>query len=183
MSCILYYSNYCESCKKIIGMIARTSMKDDMHFLCIDNRIKKNNGATYLQLDKGQEVILPPTVTKVPALLLINRGYKVLFGNEIVNMIEPNIEVEKQAVVEQTGEPMAFQLGSINYGVSSDQYSFLDQNAEDLSAKGNGGMRQIHHYSSINSSDCIETPPDNYQPDKIGDVSLEKLQSERENNL
>ena len=40
-------------------MIARTSMKDDMHFLCIDNRIK-NNGATYLQLDKGQEVILPP---------------------------------------------------------------------------------------------------------------------------
>ena len=148
-----------------------------------DNRIKKNNGATYLQLDKGQEVILPPTVTKVPALLLINRGYKVLFGNEIVNMIEPNIEVEKQAAVEKTGEPMAFQLGSFNYGVSSDQYSFLDQNADDLSAKGNGGMRQIHHYSSIGSSDCIETPPDNYQPDKIGEVSLEKIQNERENNL
>ena len=60
---------------------------------------------------------------------------------------------------------------------------FLDQNPEDLSAKGNGGMRQIHHYSSINSSDYIETPPDNYQPDKIGDVSLEKLQNERQNNL
>ena len=30
---------------------------------------------------------------------------------------------------------MAFQLGSINYGVSSDQYSFLDQNPEDYLQK------------------------------------------------
>lgn len=183
MSSILYYSNYCENCKKILSMISRSSLKDDMHFLSIDNRTVKNNGATYLQLQNGQEVILPPTVTKVPALLLINRGYKVLFGQEIVNMIGHSVEVEKNVAVKETGEPTAFSLGGGNFGISSDQYSFLDQNPDDLAAKGNGGIRQIHHYSQLSDQDNIETPPDNYQPDKIGEVSLEKIQAERENSL
>lgn len=183
MSSILYYSNYCDNCKKLLGMISKSSMKDDIHFLCIDNRSKNSNGATYIKLQNGQEVILPPSVTKVPALLLLNRGYKILFGTEIVNMIKSSLEIEQQQATPETGEPMAYSLGNLNYGVSSDQYSFLDQSSDDLSAKGNGGMRQIHHYSKIGDENMIETPPDDYQPDKIGEVSLERLQKERENSL
>ena len=80
-------------------------------------------------------------------------------------------------------EPMAFSLGSGGFGVASDNYSFLDQSSDDLSAKGNGGLRQQHHYSSINDNNMIETPPDNYQPDKIGKISMEQLQAQRQSEL
>ena len=68
-------------------------------------------------------------------------------------------------------------------GVSSDFYSFLDQSSDELSAKGAGGMRQSHHYASISQQDQIETPPDNYNADTIGEVSINKLQSQRENDV
>ena len=38
---------------------------------------------------ENQEVILPPTITKVPALLLLDRGYEVLFGNQILQHLQP----------------------------------------------------------------------------------------------
>ena len=48
------------------------------------------------------------------------------------------------------GEPDAFGFDSLgSYGVSSDAFSFLDMNSDDLSAKGNGGLRQMYNYSSI----------------------------------
>jgi hypothetical protein len=48
-----------------------------------------------------------------------------------------------------------------------------------LSAKGNGGMRQQHHYATLDHFSNIETPPDNYTPDKVGSVSMEQLQQQR----
>ena len=181
MSTILYYSNYCESCKKLLGMISRSPIKDEMHFICIDKRSRHSNGQTYVQLSDGQEVLLPPTVTKVPALLLLNRGYKVLFGDEIANHVTPAVEAMRNEAVVTTGEPMAFGFGGCSsFGVASDNYSFLDQSAEDLSAKGGGGMRQQHHYASIQHVDKIETPPDNYEPDTIKGASVEALQQKRD---
>ena len=63
----------------------------------------------------------------------------------------------------------------------SDNYSYLDQSAEELSAKGNGGTRQMHSYCTITQNDIIATPPDDYEPNKIGEVDLGKLQMERAN--
>ena len=70
MSTILYYSNYCKNCQNLLQALAQTSVKDDMHFICIDKRVKKANNATYIILENGQEILLSPNVTKVPALLL-----------------------------------------------------------------------------------------------------------------
>lgn len=181
MSTILYYSNYCDNCKKILATLSRTPVKDEMHFLCIDQRYKNNNGKTYIKLKNGEEVILPPTVTKVPALLLINRGYHVLFGEEIMQHIQPSVEAMKKEAVKENGEPSSFALGTKSYGVSSDHYSFLDQSSEDLSATGSGGMRQTHHYAKISHVDNIETPPDTYSADTIGNVSMDNLKQQREN--
>lgn len=183
MSSILYYSNYCENCRKVIASVSQSKVKDDMHFICIDNRHKKANGSVYIKLQNGEEVILPPSVTKVPALLLINRGYHVLFGEEIMNHIQPNVVAMKQQAVAKTGEPSAFSLGGGGYGVSSDFYSFLDQSSDELSAKGTGGMRQTHHYAGVSHQDQIETPPDTYNADTIGEVSINKLQNQRENDI
>jgi len=80
------------------------------------------------------------------------------------------------------GEPNSFSLGRESmggFGVASDNYSFLDQTADELSAKGNGGMRQLYNYATLDLVDKIETPPDNYSPDKVGSVSLEQLQQKR----
>ena len=42
MSTILYYSNYCNNCKPILSLLSKTTtVKSDIHFLCIDNREKK----------------------------------------------------------------------------------------------------------------------------------------------
>ena len=65
----------------------------------------------------------------------------------------------------------------------SDNYSFLDQNPDDLSAKGSGGMRQLYNYATISHNDNISTPPEDYNPDTIGEVSLEQLQQARQNDI
>ena len=188
MSSILYYSNYCENSKRLLQKIGHSSIKDDMHFICLDKRVKKNNGATYVVLDNGQEILLPPSITKVPALLLLNRGHHVLFGDEIEKYIEPQEVSKQQVALEGMGEPAAYMLNSGGggggaFGVSSDNYSFLDQGADDMLAKGSGGMRQTHHYAGLNDIDKIETPPEDYKPDTIGEVSMDELQQQRNNDV
>uniref|UniRef100_A0A6C0BWV9 Uncharacterized protein n=1 Tax=viral metagenome TaxID=1070528 RepID=A0A6C0BWV9_9ZZZZ len=182
MSCILYYSNFCEKCKSMLQNISKSAASEKMHFICIDNRISKN-GACYIVLEKGDEVLLPPTVTKVPALLLLNKGHHVLFGDEITHHIMPKKNVMQEAA-QNNSEPNAFSLGGLGHGVASDNFSFLDQDITDMSAKGEGGMRQLHHYTSVHSEEnSIETPPDNYEANTIKGVSLDKLQQERNSDI
>tara|TARA_Y100000768_G_scaffold388081_1_gene382018 strand:+ start:1623 stop:2186 length:564 start_codon:yes stop_codon:yes gene_type:complete len=185
MSTILYYSNYCDNCKTILQNVSSSKIKDDIHFVCIDSRVNKPNGATYIILSNGQEILLPPTIVKVPALLLLNKGHQVLFGSDINNYITPKQEVLQSNAVANNGEPLAFSLmgGDSGFGVTSDNYSFLDQDSNELSAKGNGGMRQQHHYASLDYNDNISTPPDTYAADTIGNVSLENLQQKRHSEV
>lgn len=183
MSSILYYSNFCDNCKILLQQLSKSNIKDDMHFINIDKRIKKGNGATYIVLENGQEILLPPTVTKVPALLLLNKGHQVLFGGDINKYLEPKHVAQTNNVVKTNGEPLAFSISGGSFGVVSDNYSFLDQDADSLSAKGNGGMRQQHHYASLDGQGLIETPPDTYTPDKVGQVSMEQLQQKRNSDV
>jgi len=67
--------------------------------------------------------------------------------------------------------------------VVSDNFSFLDQTDEELSAKGSGGMRQLYNYATINHNDTIQTPPDSYSPDKVGSNSLEQLMAQRDKDV
>ena len=184
MSSILYYSNYCENCKTLLRALSQSQIKDDIHFICLDKRVKKPDGSTNVVLSDGQEILLPPSVTKVPAMLLLNRGHRVIFGREIDEQLKVSTSKENSIATNNNGEPMAFAVGnSGNFGVASDTYSFLDQSADELSAKGEGGMRQQHHYASISDGTAIETPPDNYTPDKIGSVSMEQLQQQRNSDI
>jgi len=186
MSNILYYSNYCNNCKNVLTTLAKSKLKEELFYLCVDKRKKGHDGATYLVLETGQELLLPPTVTKVPALLLINYGHRVLFGDEIYNHFRHKDTQNNNVATMNNGEPSAFSLGSMNgSGVISDNYSFWDMSSDDLSAKGSGGLKQMYNYAvpETNSS-TIETPPDTYVPDKIGsDVSLDSLTQSREQDL
>ena len=188
MSCIIYYSNHCDKSKAVLTALSKSRVQDDIHFLCIDKRVKAENGsgAWHIITESGEKVLLPPQVNRVPALLLLNKGHMVLYGEQILQHFQPkNVALNNQAT-NFNGEPNSFSLGRESmggFGVASDNFSFLDQSADELSAKGNGGMRQLYNYATLDLVDKIETPPDNYSPDKVGSVSLEQLQQKRNSDI
>jgi len=154
MSCILYYSKYCEVSKKYLQLLSKSNIQSDIHFICIDKRVKDSNNKTYIILDDGQKIILPENITKVPALLLLNQGYQVLYGDQILEHLKPKQHQEVKQATQNNMEPMAFALGGGgSFGdIVSDQYSFLDQDPDELKADGNGGMRQMHNYVDLNTA-------------------------------
>jgi hypothetical protein len=187
MSCIIYYSNHCDKSKAVLTALSKSQVSNDIHFLCIDKRVKSGTGAWHIITETGEKVLLPPQVNRVPALLLLNKGHQVLYGEQILQHFQPkNVALNDQATG-FNGEPNAFALGresmGSGFGVASDNYSFLDQSADELSAKGNGGMRQLYNYATIDLVDKIDTPPDTYSPDKVGSVSMEQLQQKRQSEI
>ena len=95
MSYVLYYSKYCDNCKKIIHKVGKDKIKDDIHFLCIDKR-KDIEGKIYIVLSDGKELLMPPEIKEVPALLLLNRGNRIIYGNEILELFNPILENSKK---------------------------------------------------------------------------------------
>ena len=152
MSCILYYSKYCEISKKYIQVLSKSPSQNEIHFICIDKRIKDENNKTYIVLENGQKIILPENVNRVPALLLLTKGYQVLYGEQILEYLKPKQEIEVRKATQNNMEPTAFSFGGGFSNIVSDQYSFLDQAPEELEAKGNGGMRQMHNYVDLDTA-------------------------------
>ena len=188
MSSILYYSNFCEHSKKLLQTLSKTQVSKDMHFICIDKRVKDSNNKMFIVLENGQKIIMPENVNRVPALLLLNQNYQVLYGEGILNHLKPKQEVAVRQATQNNMEPMAFSFGSGGFGdIISDAYSFLDQGSEELQAKGNGGMRQMHNYVDLNYSDKISTPNDEQEykgANKIsGELTIEQLQQQRDSEL
>jgi hypothetical protein len=185
MSYVLYYSKYCENCKKILYKVGKDKIKNDIHFLSIDKR-KVIKGKVYIVLSDGKELLMPEEIKEVPALLLLNRGNRIIYGNEILELFNPILEKTNKETNINEGEPLAFS----NYEMGatlSDNYSYLDQNSNDLSTKGEGGLRQMHSFATYNLKDEIETPPETFISEKIksGNVSklLSKLQEERNEEM
>ena len=188
MSSILYYSNFCEHSKKLIQTLSKTNVSKDIHFICIDKRVKDSNNKVYIILENGQKIIMPENINRVPALLLLTQGYEVLYGEFILNHLKPKQDVAVRQATQNNMEPMAFSFGGGLGDIVSDQYSFLDQGSEELEAKGNGGMRQMHNYVDLNYSDKITTPAadeNEYKgSNKISkDLTVEQLQQQRDTDL
>jgi hypothetical protein len=168
-------------------------MAKDIHFICIDNRVKDPNGKIFIVLQNGQRIIMPENVTKVPALLLLNQNYKVIYGDDIYRHFKPVQQVQVKQATQNNMEPTAFGFSgygsAFGSGIVSDNYSFLDQNDDELSVKGNGGVRQMHNYVSLNDSMnlTMHLPQDEaeYKNDKMkeGETSVEALQRKRDQDM
>ena len=195
MSCILYYSKYCEISKKYLQILSKTNYQKEMHFICIEKRVKDSNNKTFIVLENGQKIIMPDSITRVPALLLLSQGYTVLYGEQILQHLKPKQEQEVRKATQNNMEPMAFSFGggSGSFGdIVSDQYSFLDQNEEDLKATGNGGMRQMHNYVDLNYTDnmSMNTPTDEHSYKGANRIAedgskdlMSQIQAQREADL
>jgi len=184
MSSILYYSNFCEHSKKLLNSLTKANVQKDVHFICIDKRVKDSSNKTYILLENGQKIIMPENVNRVPALLLLNQGYAVLYGESILQHFKPRQEEMVKKATQNNLEPMAFSFGGGGF-VASDQFSFLDMDAASMEAKGNGGSRQMHNYVDLNYSDQITSSVDddkktNRMPEGL---TVEQLQQQRDSEL
>jgi hypothetical protein len=183
MSTILYYSQHCNHCKRLLQKLSRSTSSKDIHFICIDERAPGKDGTTMLALDDGQQVILPPNVKTVPTLLLLHHGNRALEGySDIQNYLAPREAELTTEATKGNEEPAAYSMYEMG-GQLSDVYSYLDMSADELSAKGNGGLRQMHRYMALGASQSIATPPDNYTADKVGTVDIGKMTMAREADI
>jgi len=187
MNSILYYSNYCNHSKTLLQNLSKTPLVKDTHFICIDKRIKDENNKVYILLENGQKIIMPEKITRVPALLLLNKDYEILYGESITQYFKQKQEVVVKQATFNNLEPSAFSLGGGMFGIVSDQYSFLDMDSDSLSAKGNGGIRQMHNYVDLHYNDKISTSAGDDEPrgsNKVSpDMTIAKLQQQREHDL
>ncbi len=182
MAAICYYSNFCEPSKKLLQLFAKTKLNKEIHFICIDRRFKNSKGQTVLQLEQHQ-VLLPPSIVKVPALLLID-SQQVLTENQIYDFLQPKETQINTLATSGNGEPECYSINQMS--CMSDSYSFWDQDSNDLSTKGMGGTRQLHNFVTLDQNFSIHTPTEDYVPDKIGNngsKSLEQLKAEREQSV
>jgi hypothetical protein len=178
MASIVYYSNFCEPSKKLLQLIAKTKQRQDMHFLCVDTRFKSPKGEILLQVG-AQQVALPSSITRVPALFFTDNG-RTLFGDDIYSFLAPKEEAITRVETAGNMEPECFSSGMM---AMSDSFSYWDQGAEDLTATGGGGLRQMHNFVTVDQQFSIPTPDEKWEPDKIGkngSKTLEEYKAERE---
>ena len=183
---ILYYSNYCKHSQSVVQTLVKSSFTDKLSFVCIDNRKRDpQSGQIHIVLENGSKVIMPPNIHSVPSMLLIKDNYRIIMGDDILkhfhnDMMNNNSRNSKNIT---TPEPSGYLFNNTIGGtnIMSEKFTDYDMTPDELSAKGNGGTRQMYNYVSVqNDMNLINTPPDDYKPDKISnDVTLDKLQQKR----
>jgi len=185
---ILYYSNYCKHSQNIIQTLVKSNLSDKISFICIDKRSRDHtNGQTYITLENGGKVVMPPNIHSVPSLLIIKEQYRVLMGDDIIKHLHPEIKNTMSSKVETNAEPSGYFLSPSAGGtnIMSEKFTSYDMTPDELSAKGNGHSRQLYNYISVQDDmNLINTPPDDYKPDKISnDVTLDTLQQKRMDDI
>ena len=96
----------------------------------------------------------------------------------ILKYLKPSQQRVNDKATSFNGEPLAFSVSEMGNSLS-DTYSYLDMSAEELSAKGNGGLRIMHSYMLLDQNQIIATPPDDYTPDKMGTIDMNKIMEKR----
>jgi hypothetical protein len=164
---VLYYSNNCKYCQKLLAHLAKLGLLEKYNFVCIDRRsVDPNTKQITITLDRGLKTTLPPNVSRVPTLLLINQKYTAVVGDDIYNYVDSKISPDpNNPATENGGEPIGYILAPSSGGVNivSETYTMYNAPPEELSAKGNGGTRQMYNYASAKNEFndiAISTPFD-----------------------
>ena len=181
---IIYYSNYCKHCQKVIQTLVKGNVYEKISFICIDKRsIDPKTNQTLVVLENGTKVVLPPNIHSVPSLLLVNKSYKVILGDEIIKYYHSDIKELTEQATHFNGEPTGFPLVTSTGGTNiiSEQYTMYSMTPDELSAKGKGTNRQMYNYVSASDDiNIINTPAETYKPNKISNsVTIDTLQQKR----
>jgi uncharacterized Fe-S cluster protein YjdI len=183
---IVYYSNYCKHSQKLIAYLVKHDLVKNLNCINVDKRrIDTTSGQTYVILENGTSILLPPNVHSVPALLLVKKNYNVVLGDAILSHFQTQVSQQTAECIET--EPCGYSFSNYsNKAIVSEQYTFYSATPEELSTKGMGGARQMHNYVSADghSTSTIKTPPDTYRPNKLSDkVTIDSLQTQRNEEI
>jgi hypothetical protein len=99
-------------------------------------------------------------INRVP-ILLLKPKFEILSGNQILEYIKPQAKTIQEEKTMLYSEPNPFDLSRDTLrssGVTSDNYSFLDMGPQDLAPQGNGGMRQMYSYATVDGEMPISAP-------------------------
>jgi len=165
---VLYYSNNCKHSQKLLAHLAKICVLDKYNFVCIDRRtIDPNTRQISIILDRGVKTVLPPNVSRVPTLLLVNNKFTAVVGDDIYTYVNANVKKDNvysdSLSRENGGEPVGYIMSPSSGGVNIVSETFTMYNAppEELSAKGRGVTRQMHNYASADIDiKSIPTPLD-----------------------
>ncbi len=155
----LYYSQFCKHSSVILQELNKAGLQTKFNYICIDKRFVKDN-ITYIMLPNGQHFPLPPMINRVP-ILLLKPKFEILSGNQILEYIKPQAKTIQEEKTMLYSEPNPFDLSRDTLrssGVASDNYSFLDMGPQDLAPQGNGGLRQMYSYATIDGESPIQAP-------------------------
>jgi hypothetical protein len=163
--------------QKLLEFISKNNIIDKINCLCVDKRFTDtHNNQVFIKLDNGQQVIMPPSVNSVPALLLKQKKYTVITGyGIIINHFKEdpkyaNELLAQSSILTNNGEPISYDIGMSNTNISSEKFSDF------------GGTNNTYGNKNfdINSNFSINAQNENYKPDKIGsDVTIENLLQQR----
>jgi hypothetical protein len=184
---ILYYSNYDQHSAKVLQFLVKGNLMNEINAICIDKRKRDaRTNQILILLETGQTVHLPPNIHSVPALLLVNKNYQLVLGNDIIRHYEPKIKEKLASVNFGNGEPLGYSMGVMSgsggSNIVSEQFTFFNMSPEEVSAKGRGGSRQMYNYVTVgeNPNSYIQTPPDTYKPNKLSNgITIESLEQQR----
>ena len=185
---ILYYSNYCKHSQKIVQALVKNNMQDKLSYICIDKRKKDtSDNQTYIYLENGNRVVMPPNLHSVPGLLMVSNNYQLIYGDDIMTNFHGDFKknnTKTDIVKEPTGYSLLLQSSGGTH-ILSEKYTNYDMTPDELSTKSTSNTRQMYNYVSANDTAIfIETPPDNYTPDKLSEnTTLDDLQQKRIDDL
>jgi hypothetical protein len=142
----VYYSKNCLHCQKLLQYLAKHGFTNKCNFLCIDRRQRdQTTGQTYILLERGVKVLLPANVQNVPSLVCSStQNYKVLVGNDIYQYIQYRLQGLINDATNNNGEPSGYPLAQMT--AMTEQFTYYSMTPQELSSKGNGGMRQLLNY-------------------------------------
>ena len=159
----LYYSNYCPHSKDVLEFVRRNNFIDKLDFHCVDNRIQDpKTGIMYIISENHKtKTPLPPHIQEVPALLLVREHYRVILGKEINHFLAPQLKNVFSEVATPQPTPLT----------SSTDTAFSMYG--DYSVNG-----------AADKKEYIETPPENFVSNKIGEsVTIDLLEKQRNADL
>ena len=182
MKYVLFYSNYCKHSNELLIQIKDTHIKNDIKFVCIDNRVAID-GANYSVLENGKRILIPNCINEVPSIILLNNGNNVLKGPEIINYLNQIILKSVSNATHGDMEPACYSI--LEMKGLSDPYSYLDIPNDELLAKGGGGLRIMHDYCPIKDNNSIETPPEISKPSdyKLSTIDIDTIRNDREKEI
>ena len=167
-----------------MDFLIKNDLTKQLNCLCVDKRkVDPVSGQVHIVLENGSTVLLPPNIHSVPTLMLVKDNYRVIMGSAIKSQFQGQVQDNNDFATQGNGEPMSFSLGTKD--VMSESFTMFNASVEDLSAKGNGGGRNLYNYVSANGSTAtIPTPPETYKSEKLSsDITVDSIQQQRNQDM